>query len=302
MVFPGVASPAWSHASTVQTLGQACAEMNNWSADRLPDTLDMARILDRVPQLLAVAQTKLATDKNLLSRFILRRQINCAVELYPKAIALAAHANTMLAACQLGLGSLVIELVKAGQSPHQCDAHGSTTVHLAVRANAVALVAFLLEQKCEVNAIDGSGYTPLRWAIDLQQPAVTRLLLRAGAPPEQKVPTDVTRHIKLDHVVNGAGQTGKQLRFVYALLVEGVVHDAKLDRAALLQAWSCPHESEAQDCAFAEVFKVRDLRPLIWERLRLEDQLALRVSCKRYCILWYNEVMVPTSNRAVGWV
>jgi hypothetical protein len=61
-----------------------------------------------------------------------------------------------------------------------CDYDGRCALHVAAAANAAAVVTWLLEQGCEVNAMDAFLRTPLREAADAGHADMQRMLIAAG--------------------------------------------------------------------------------------------------------------------------
>jgi hypothetical protein len=66
------------------------------------------------------------------------------------------------------------------QSTAACDPDGRTALHIAAAANASAVATWLMEQGCEVNAMDAFLRTPLREASDAGHADMQRKLIAAG--------------------------------------------------------------------------------------------------------------------------
>ena len=112
----------------------------------------------------------------------------------------AAHANLDLhdgfgatalnEAVYLGREDLALYLLSVGADPNSrvgvyIDGIGGiTTLHRAV--GSPRLVAALLKSGVKVNVADGSGQTPLHWAVRETNVASVKLLLEAGADPHIK--------------------------------------------------------------------------------------------------------------------
>lgn len=61
---------------------------------------------------------------------------------------------------------------------HERDQYNRTFLHLAAAGGNCQLVQFLVNQGLDVNGIDGTGWTPLHFAVEKRRLEVVRLLLR----------------------------------------------------------------------------------------------------------------------------
>ncbi|MGH1347534.1 MAG: ankyrin repeat domain-containing protein [Nannocystales bacterium] len=118
--------------------------------------------------------------------------------------------NAVVACVQGDKAEVLSVLVANGVDANlRIPGQGWTLLHLAAEHQSVASAALLLERGADVKLVDASGCTALHHAIDTEadaahqaggtpDPALTLLLLRAGANPrakdsEGKTPMDVAR-------------------------------------------------------------------------------------------------------------
>jgi len=77
----------------------------------------------------------------------------------------------------------VLALLDAGASPSGSDSALSvdTPLHLAAAKGLVSVVELLLDRGANINALDASGWSVLRRAIERSQPSVVSILISSGA-------------------------------------------------------------------------------------------------------------------------
>jgi len=97
---------------------------------------------------------------------------------------------TMLAAVALGRDDLVRKLAadpaELGLHKMSRFGHHRTPLHLAVLKNRADMVRLLLELGADARAKDSRGYTPLNFVTATSDPAITGLLVAAGADPAER--------------------------------------------------------------------------------------------------------------------
>ena len=64
---------------------------------------------------------------------------------------------------------------------HRADDQGFFALQWAALNNRVAVITFLLDRGCDINAADGTGQTALHWSAVRGGTAAMETLLRAGA-------------------------------------------------------------------------------------------------------------------------
>lgn len=78
---------------------------------------------------------------------------------------------------------MVLQKLKAGESPNQLDVYGFYPLSEAAIANSVEISALLLAHGADVNQKDLVGGTPLHWAAENNNLQLAELLLDKGADP-----------------------------------------------------------------------------------------------------------------------
>ena len=64
------------------------------------------------------------------------------------------------------------------------DDHGRTPLHIAVLQEQAHLIEYLAQHKCQINATDKNGDTPLHLSMSIQNRTVTQKLLEyISSPP-----------------------------------------------------------------------------------------------------------------------
>lgn len=91
----------------------------------------------------------------------------------------------LLNACQDGIFNAVRAALDAGADINKPDEQGRMALHLAARGGKTDVIEFLLEQKPELNVHDGAGNTPLGNALAAKNYRVAKMLVEAGADPDQ---------------------------------------------------------------------------------------------------------------------
>ena len=130
-----------------------------------------------------------AKDKPLLLASMTGDIENVKLLLVRGAIPFAALAQ----AVTFGYPDIVRLLISAGAPAELTESSGINLLHWAAIANRPAVIPALVEAGVDINAQDGSGFTPLMYAatIDFGDTASLRALLKAGAKPAptRKFPT-----------------------------------------------------------------------------------------------------------------
>jgi ankyrin repeat protein len=92
---------------------------------------------------------------------------------------------TLMNACQDGTLSALKAALDAGTDINKPDQQGRIALHLAVTGGKMDIIEMLLEQKPELNVHDGNGNTPLGNALAAKNYRAAKLLVEAGADPDQ---------------------------------------------------------------------------------------------------------------------
>ena len=91
-------------------------------------------------------------------------------------------ATPLSLACTNGNAAMVEKLLASGANPNLAAASGETPLMRCARTGSAAAVKALLDRKADVSARNNEqGQTALMWAVAQKHPAVTDLLIKAGA-------------------------------------------------------------------------------------------------------------------------
>lgn len=155
------------------------------------------------------------------------------------------HRSAFHYACGLGMLELVQVLVNHGQAdvnqvienddPEAMD-DGETGLHLAVRNQHIPVVTWLLENT-RVNVNLGKKSTPLLLAVDLDSPALVRLLLKHHADP--KHPIYPAHNVAYSAAIFGHLEVLKELYAHGVAMKQFIVAAARMGRLEVVQwLWS----------------------------------------------------------------
>lgn len=86
---------------------------------------------------------------------------------------------------RLGDSTWLRYLIQKGANPNIQDGNGDTPMIVAVRSGYTEGVQILIVYRANVNLANGSGESPLIIAVQQRRSDIVRLLLEAGADPDQ---------------------------------------------------------------------------------------------------------------------
>jgi ankyrin repeat protein len=130
-------------------------------------------------------------------------------------------------AAQRGYTNLVALLLENGADPNAVNANGSTPLHTAAAAGNTAIMGWLLAHKAEVDARDNAGLTPLYLAVQADQLDAASLLLKNKADPNL-LATDGTGQPGKGWSPLHVAVAGDQIGMVKLLLEHGAKTDATI--------------------------------------------------------------------------
>lgn len=92
---------------------------------------------------------------------------------------------TLMNACEDGILNAVKAALDAGTDINKPDEQGRMALHLALKSGKMDVIELVMEQKPELNVHDGADNTPLGIALGENKYRLAKLLVEAGADPDQ---------------------------------------------------------------------------------------------------------------------
>lgn len=98
-------------------------------------------------------------------------------ESIPESVGLRRNLSPLLRASCWGFEDVIQALIADGADSKEADDKGETALHKAARFAHLAVAVTLLRNRCNVDAVDHLGMTPLHWAALNGNTQLTRLFL-----------------------------------------------------------------------------------------------------------------------------